>query len=66
MKKCEPIFDYFSYQIPFFEDRIANNLYEIFINYFQNNFNTNLNIDFKDILVEIIFILPESAIEYKN
>jgi hypothetical protein len=66
MKKCDPIFDYSCYQIPFFEDSESNKLYQKFINYFQNNSNTNLNVDFKDILVEILFILPESAREYKN
>jgi len=66
MKKCDLIFDYSCYKIPFFEDSESNKLYQKFINYFQNNSNTNLNVDFKDILVEIMFILPESAREYEN
>ncbi len=32
MKKCEPIFDYSCYQIPFFEDSESNKLYKQPIN----------------------------------
>ena len=64
MKKCDPILDFYSYQIPLFTNNNNYKLYQIFINYFQNNINSELNVDFRDILVEILHLLPVSAREY--